>query len=65
MHKKTTWAPEGSFPGELNVVKVHFTNSKLRGKDFFTKTLIGKYYISKSKRGFGPPVPPSDAHGNQ
>ena len=53
------WASEGFFTwgtladlsswlqGETTVVKFHFTNSKLREKHLFTKTLKGLYQIFK------------------
>jgi len=36
---------------ESTLVKLHFTNSKLRDKNFSTKKLMGKYQISKSTGG--------------
>jgi len=40
------------------VVKFHFSNSNLRKKTFFTKTLTEKYQISKSKGVKTPPCHP-------
>ena len=36
------------FPGG-KVVKLQFTSSKLRGQNFSTKNVIGKYQVSKSR----------------
>jgi len=65
------WGPIVDFPsGSINdfsrgtpkVVKLQFTQTKLRKLPFFAENLIGKCKISKS-RGCKTPLPtPSDTH---
>jgi len=51
------------FTGGGTVVNFHFTNSKLREKQFSAKKLTGKCKVSKTREGFAPSLPPrSDAH---
>jgi len=44
------------------VVKVYFTNSKLREQPLSPKTLIEEYQISKSLEDLAPPPPLYDIH---
>ena len=58
-----SWASEGFFQIEPEVVKFYFTQSKLKQQPSFAQNLIGKCQISKCSAGQGPLASPSDARG--